>query len=151
MMKIKLPRGYEIEIDERNEFALPEDFEEEITRTFGEYTLETSKYYTYADKLSFIDLCVSYMNGTKHSPSYAYDTVIEKVKRVFAYELEENGEFIEEEDVYNLDFMGDCYMDGRKDCVLFQDYNEYDRYKKEAKQKLLVEIIKIVMRYEKDE
>ena len=149
MMKIRLPRGYEVEIDETEPFTLPEDFEEEITRVFGEYTEETSKYYTYADKLSFIDLCIAYMNGTRNERPY--DIVMEKVKRAFAYELEENGEFITEEDVYNMDFMSDCYEDGKTDARLYQDFKEIDKHRKETKQMLLVEIIKIVMRYEKDE
>lgn len=43
---INLPRGLEVDI-----FNLPENFDEEINRVFGEYTQETSKDYRDCDRL----------------------------------------------------------------------------------------------------
>lgn len=147
MMHIRLPRGYEVDIDETDVFKLPEGFKEEIARVFGEYTDGTSEAYTYQDKLCFIDACVKYLNGTREV--YESDIVMDKVKSAFAYELEYNGEFITESDVYNLEFMAECYRDGADSARLYQEY-DIDKRRKEVKQKLLIEIIKVVMDWERE-
>ncbi len=147
MMHIRLPRDYEVDIDETDVFKVPEGFKEEITRVFGEYTDGTSEAYTYQDKLCFIDVCVKWLNGTRDQ--YESDIVMDKVKSVFAYELENNGEFITESDVYNLEFMAECYRDGANSARLHQEYDE-DRHKTETKERLLIEIIKVVMDWERE-
>lgn len=147
MMHIRLPRGYEVDIDETDVFKVPEGFKEEIARVFGEYTEGTSEACTYQDKLRFIDVCVKYLNGTRDT--YESDIVMDKVKDTFAYELEYNGEFITESDVYNLEFMAECYRDGAESARLDQKYDE-DRHKTEAKERLLIEIIKVVMDWERE-
>ncbi len=148
-MRINLPRGYTFLIDELKEFELPKDFKEEITRMFDEYTLESSKESIYWDKLLFIDNCVRYLSGRVKKCNC--DIVMEQVKDIFEYELVHNGEFITKDDVYNLEFMEACYEGGLQDASLSQEFGEMHMSREESiKQKLLVEIIKIVIMYEKE-
>lgn len=79
--KIKLPRGLEVDI-----FQLPENFDEEINRVFGEYTQETAEDYRDCDRLGFIDCCVRHINGDKDR----YDVVDEKIKDFITYQWEKN-------------------------------------------------------------
>lgn len=57
---INLPRGLEVDI-----FDLPENFDKEVNRVFGEYTRETSKDYRDCDRLPYQRRCCNYIKGTK--------------------------------------------------------------------------------------
>lgn len=67
---IRLPRGIKVDI-----FNLPEDFEEQIKESFRGYTDETAKEYRYCDKLGYIDRCIEYLNGGKHSDDIVNEMV----------------------------------------------------------------------------
>lgn len=136
--KIKLPRGLEVDI-----FRIPENFDEEINRVFGEYTKETSEEYRDCDRLGFIDCCVRHINGDKDR----YDVVNEKVKDFITCQWEEYGELNNEDDVYSYDFMTDCYAEGVQNAVLCSHFGTNDHHIYDQIQKVLVRVIRVVMNY----
>ena len=135
---IKLPRRLEIDI-----FNLPEDFKEQVEETFEEYTSGTAKAYMYVDKLGFIDRCVEYLNGDKDSD----DVVNSLVEEAMIAEWRNNGEIIEEDDIYSIDFMEDCYRKGKEDAKLYSHFGTDDHHIYDQIQKVLVRIIRVVMNY----
>lgn len=139
---INLPRGLEVDI-----FNLPEDFKEQVEEAFEEYTYETAKAYMYVDKLGFIDCCVEYLNGDKDSD----DVVNSLVEEAMIAEWRNNGEIIEEDDIYSIDFMEDCYRKGKEDAKLNSHFGTEDHHIYDQIQKVLVRIITIVMNYEDEE
>lgn len=136
---IKLPRGIEVNI-----FNLPEDFEQQVTESFRGYTEETAKEYRYCDKLGYIDCCVRHLNGDKQSD----DVINENVERRILHYWREYGEIIDENDVYCFEFMEDCYEAGKEDTRLCSHFRNDDHHIYDQIQKVLVEVIKIVMSYE---
>lgn len=139
---INLPRGREVTMrDYRIEY--PEDFKEQIEECFREYTFETSKDYTDCDRLGFIDCCVKRMRGASYYD--AYEAVNGKIKSEMACRWDEDSEFLTEEDIYNVDFMVDCYRTGFKSALLCSHFGYGNHYVYDELQRLLVKIIKIVM------
>lgn len=139
---INLPRGLEVDI-----FDLPEDFKEQVEQAFKEYTSGTAKAYMCVDKLGFIDRCVEYLNGKVDSNS-AVNTLVEEE---MIAEWRANGEIIKEDDIYNIDFMEDCYRKGKEDARLKSHFGTDDHYIYDQIQKVLVQVITIVMNYEDEE
>lgn len=139
---INLPRGLEVDI-----FNLPEDFKEQIEQEFREYTSGTTKAYTYVDKLGFIDCCVRHINGNKDS----YDVVDQKVEDYITSQWREYGQLDNKYDVYSTDFMADCYADGVRNAVLCSHFGTDDHHIYDQIQKVLVQVITIVMNYEDKE
>lgn len=140
--KINLTRGLEVDI-----FDLPEDFKEQVEQAFREYTYGTAKEYMYADKLRFIDRCVEYLNGNEDS----YDVVNTLVEEAMIDEWRNNGEIIKEDDIYNIDFMEDCYKKGKEDARLNSHFRTDDNHIYDQIQKVLVQVITIVMNYRDEE
>ena len=136
---VKFPRGIKVDI-----FDLPKDFEEQIKDSFRGYTEETTKEYRYCDKLGYIDCCIRHLNGDKRSD----DIVNEMVEGRILYEWRENGEIIEEDDIYCFEFMEDCYDRGKKDASLYSHFGSDDHHIYDQIQKVLVKVITIVMNYE---
>ena len=136
---INLPRGLEVDV-----FDLPEDFKEQVEQAFREYTSGTAKEYMYVDKLGFIDRCVEYLNGDEDSD----DAVNSLVEEAMLSEWRNNGEIIKEDDIYNIDFMEDCYRKGKEDKKLNSHFGTDDHHIYDQIQKVLVQIITIVMNYE---
>ena len=64
------------------------------------------------------------------------------------YEWRENGEIIEEDDIYCFEFMEDCYDRGKKDASLYSHFGSDDHHIYDQIQKVLVKVITIVMNYE---
>lgn len=139
---INLPRGLEVDI-----FNLPENFNEEINRVFGEYTQETVKDYRDCDRLGFIDCCVRHINGNKDS----YDVVDKKVEDFITAQWREYGQLDNKDNVYSADFMADCYAEGVRNAVLCSHFGTDDHHIYDQIQKVLVQVIKIVMNYEDKE
>lgn len=139
---INLPRGLEVDI-----FDLPEDFKEQVEQAFKEYTSGTAKAYMCVDKLGFIDRCVEYLNGNEGSE----DTVNTLVKEAMIAEWRNNGEIIKEDDIYSIDFMEDCYRKGKEDAKLNSHFGTDDHHIYDQIQKVLVQVITIVMNYEDKE
>jgi hypothetical protein len=139
---INLSRGLEVDI-----FNLPEDFKEQIEQAFREYTSGTAKAYMYVDKLGFIDRCVEYLNGNEDS-----DKVVNSlVEEAMIAEWRNNGEIINENDIYSFEFMEDCYRQGKEDARLNSYFGTDDHHIYDQIQKVLVQVIKIVMNYEDKE
>mgnify|MGYP006888160128 CR=1 FL=1 len=136
---INLPRGLEVDI-----FNLPEDFKEQLEQAFEEYTSGTAEAYMYVDKLRFIDRCVEYLNGCKNSD----DAVNSLVEEAMLSEWRNNGEIIEEDDIYSIDFMEECYRKGKEDAELNSHFGTDDHHIYDQIQKVLVRIIRVVMNYE---
>lgn len=139
---INLPRGLEADI-----FNLPEDFKEQVEQAFEEYTSGTAKAYMYVDKLGFIDRCVEYLNGDEDSD----DAVNSLVEEAVIAEWRNNSEIIKEDDIYSIDFMEDCYRKGKEDTRLNSHFGTDDHYIYDQIQKVLVQVITIVMNYEDKE
>lgn len=139
---INLPRGLEVDI-----FNLPEDFKEQVEETFKKYTSGIAKAYMYADKLGFIDCCVECLNGNEDS-----DKVVNSlVEEAMIAEWRNNGEIIEEDDIYSFEFMEDCYKKGKEDAKLNSHFGTDDHHIYDQIQKVLVQVITIVMNYEDKE
>ena len=139
---INLPRGLEVDI-----FDLPEDFEEQVEQAFREYTSGTAKAHMYVDKLGFIDRCIEYLNGDEDSD----DAVNALVEEEMIAEWRANGEIIKEDDIYCIDFMEDCYRKGKEDAKLNSHFGTGDHHIYDQIQKVLVQVITIVMNYEDEE
>ena len=139
---INLPRGLKVDI-----FNLPEDFKEQIEQAFREYTSGTAKAYMHVEKLEFIDCCVEYLNGGKDSD----DAVNTLVEETMIAEWRNNGEIIKEDDIYSIDFMEDCYRKGKEDTKLNSRFGTDDHHIYDQIQKVLVQVITIVMNYEDSE
>ena len=139
---INLPRGLEVDI-----FDLPENFDKEVNRVFGEYTRETSKDYRDCDRLGFIDCCVRHINGNKDG----YDVVDQKVEDFITSQWREYGQLDNKDDVYSADFMADCYAEGVRNAVLCSRFGIDDHHIYDQIQKVLVRIIRDVMSYEDKE
>lgn len=135
---INLPRGLEVDI-----FDLSEDFKEQVERAFREYTSGTAKEYMYVDKLGFIDCCVEHLNGDEDSD----DVVNSLVEEAMISEWRNNGEIIKEDDIYNIDFMEECYRKGKEDAKLSSRFRTDDHHIYDQIQKVLVQVITIVMNY----
>lgn len=136
-MKIKLPRGLEYDLDN-----IPEDFDEQIRKTFGEFTEGTSEEYRYQDKLHFIDTCVKLLRKVKSETEEVRDVMHEH----FDYILD-NGEFPDESDYLSVEFMEDCFERGACKARLYGEYREKGSRSDEKIMKLLCRIIKVVMDY----
>lgn len=139
---INLPRGLEVDI-----FDLPENFDKEVNRVFGEYTRETSKDCRDCDRLGFIDCCVRHINGNKDG----YDVVDQKVENFITSQWREYGQLDNKDDVYSADFMADCYAEGVRNAVLCSHFGIDNHHIYDQIQKVLVRIIRDVMSYEDKE
>ena len=139
---INLPRGLEVDI-----FDLPEDFKEQVEQAFKEYTSGTAKAYMCIDKLGFIDRCVEYLNGDEDSD----DVVNSLVEEAMSAEWRNNGEIIKEDEICSIDFMEDCYRKGKEGARLNSHFGTDDHHIYDQIQKVLVQVITIVMNYEDKE
>lgn len=140
-IRVELPRGKWVTMNDDYEIEYPKDFKEQIEECFREYTAETSKDYTDCDRLGFIDCCVKHMRGYED----AYETVNNKITSKMADRWKEDGEFLSEDDIYNVDFMVDCYRMGFKSALLCSHFGYGNHYVYDELQRMLVKIIKIVM------
>ena len=139
-MIVILPRN--VEVDTNN---VPEDFEQQIQDAFTAYTEGTADDYTFQDKLCFIDLCIERF----HNPQRFNDDdiVMEFIKGRFENDLD-NGDFPQESDYYNIDFMTECFCYGKEFRKMYShDFGgEYcNRHEEEKIEKIIIRIIKAVL------
>ena len=137
-MIIDLPRGVKIDIDH-----VPENLEEIVQRAFGEYTHGTSKYYTFEDRLMFIDVM---MKNIWHAD--AGRDVNGLIMDRFRYVLEDQGELTEPEEFLSVPFMQDCYDLGRNKARLRCRGVTDDRNSDEKIMKIVERAIRAVMNWE---
>lgn len=141
-MIINLLRGLSFDLDN-----LPEDFEEQVTKAFAEYTECTHPDYTFQDKLLFIDVIVKLLHGDKEDSK----AVMDLMKDTFEYQVSEYGDFPDESDFLTIEFMEYCYRQGKEDQRLYSRYG-VDRHDEEKIEKMLIRLIKTVLAYgEKEE
>lgn len=134
-MEVKLPRGLRIDLDN-----IPENFDAQIRQCFAEYTEGTADAYTFEDKLCFIDVCVELLHREKDSE----EEVLDLMKGYMEYMVREQGEVPSEEDYLSLEFMQDCYSEGKKMNQLYSRYVD-DMKDNERIEKLLLRIMKVIL------
>jgi hypothetical protein len=136
--KIRLPRGVEVDI-----FNLPDNFEEVVKKSFSEFTEGTHEDYTYQDKLAYIDRFIEKLSKFEDEG----DEVDKLVKEKFDYEWD-NGNLLQEDDIYCREFMEVCYYEGKVNHSLYQTFKIHDHHIYDRVMWVLVRVITIVMNYE---
>ena len=114
-MIIRLPGNLKFDLNE-----IPDDFEDQVKKAFGEYTNGTSKDYTYQDKLCFIDHIV----GKLHKAGDEWDAVKNLLLERFEYNLDNYGDLPDRSDFETIEFMQDCYKRGREDGRLYYQFED---------------------------
>ena len=140
-LTVSLPKGLIVDV-----YDLPNDFESQVQKAFGEFTQGTAKDYTFMDKLRFIDLASYYLHGGKDEETAVRELIHDKLD----YDLDEYGTFPDESDYLSTEFMEMCYSEGRRSQRLDSDgFKDVDSYKdREQIEKMLLRFIKAVIRYE---
>ena len=139
-MKIILPRGLEVDLDD-----IPVDLEEQVQKCFAEYTKGTNPKYMYHDKMLFIDVMAKRAHGGKDPE----DTVMDAMKDYLEYRVNTYGEIPDASDYLDTGFMEHCYDLGQRSASLYdhefiKDQGNYD----DKIMKVLCRAIKAVMDYE---
>jgi carboxypeptidase C (cathepsin A) len=135
-MKIKFPRNVIIDTDN-----IPQNFEDLIRASFEAYTEETAKDYTYQDKLAYIDKCRMYLHRAENTS----DCVLALMKDYLEYEVTEQGEIPDKEDYLSVEFMENCYENGRTNLY---DHYTGNHHVDDKIMGLLARAIKVVINYE---
>ena len=79
-MKIILPRGLEVDLDD-----IPVDLEEQVQKCFAEYTKGTNPKYMYHDKMLFIDVMAKRAHGGKDPEDTVMDAMKDVPVRMISY------------------------------------------------------------------
>ena len=140
-MIITLPRGIKIDID-----RVPENLEEIVQKSFGEYTHGTSRAYTYEDRLMYIDVMMK--NIWRADAQRDVQTLI--LNR-FKYNLDDQGELTEPEEFLSVSFMEECYSLGHDRARLRCRGATEDRRDDEKIMKIVERVIRAVMNWEPEE
>lgn len=138
-MNVRFPRGVVVDINN-----IPEDFDEQIRKSFEAYTDGTAKEYTYQDKLAYIDKCRMYI----HKAESTSNCVVELMKELLEYQVTENGEIPEAEDYLSVEFMEQCFEEGRTN--LYHHYTG-DHHQDDKIMQLLTRAIRVVINYAEDQ
>lgn len=133
---LKFPRDVSVDVNNP-----PEDFEEQIRKSFAGYTAGTNKDYTYQDKLAYIDLIRQYA----HREPDGTDEATDYIKERFEYELDEFGNFTPESDFQTIEVMADMWERGN---MKLHEHFTGDHHIDDKIQMLLVRAIKVVINYE---
>lgn len=139
MTKINLPRGITVDIDN-----VPENFDEIIKTEFAKFTEGTDSKYMYQDKLHFIDVCRKLV----HKAECEEECVLELMKELLDYKVDEYGEIPDEDDYLSVEFMAACFNEGRTNL-----YHHYKgkKHDDEKIMKILERVIKVVINYSKED
>ena len=140
-MKILLPRGLEVDLDN-----IPEDLEEQVQKCFAEYTEETNPKYMFHDKLLFIDVMIKKIHGNKDPE----DAVMDAMKDYLEYEVKEYGNIPDKDEYLDVQFMEQCYKIGRESAALYSHefIKGQKKYDDDKILKVLCRAIKAVVVYE---
>lgn len=144
-MIIKLP--WVNPIDTLN---LPEDFEDQVKESFKKYTKGTSTDYTWIDKMTYIShLPLIFRNMTNLSElTIAEGEVEDLIHERLDYELEEEDDVIDRDDIYSFEFMCDCFAYGMRYMRPLHEYEPFSSSKNEETEKAMFRIMQIVMDWE---
>ena len=147
-MRIKLPW-----IDPFDTLDLPEDFEKQIKTSFAKFTSDTNPRSTWLDKMmyiSYLPLYFKYGSGWRET-TIAESGVKELIHDRMDYELEENDDVLDRDDIYSFEFMCDCFNAGMDEVKFMQRYESYSYSSNEETQKVMFRIMQIVMAWEPEE
>lgn len=136
-MIITLPRGINIDIDH-----VPENLEEIVQKSFGEYTHGTSRAYIYEDRLMYIDVM---MKNIWHADAER-DVELLIFDR-FKHNLHDQGELTAPEEFLSVEFMQDCYSLGHDRTRLRCRGLTDDRHDDEKIMKIIERVIRAVMNW----
>ena len=148
-MIVFLPRNVRIDLDD-----IPNDFEAIVRKTFHDYTSGTAVAYRYHDKLAFIDRCSEIFHRSANCHEAVKTLIVDRTE----FELDEYGELPDKDDFWSMEFMEDCYEQGKKDAQLYSKYysesecmQRNDKHLNDKIMKLMERIIKVVINYEDSE
>lgn len=146
---VTIGHGLEFDI-----FHLPKDFADQIRADFAAFTSGTTKEFMFSDKLSYVDKVVAQINEIEDPEAGVTELVVDKFEKTWT----EDGDMISFEDIYNEDFLENCYKAGQQSQKLDLSYFRMKNASKvhhvlddfDEIQKFLVKVITIVMNYEGD-
>lgn len=142
-MKVRFKGNVIVDLDN-----IPDDFEEQIQKSFEKYTFGTASDFTYQDKLSFCDLIVENL----HRAGDEWEGVKNLLLERFEYELEEGGGLPDRDDFESIEFMQECYKRGNDDRRMHYQFKDdrgvIDHHIYEKIMKLEYRAIKAVMNWE---
>ena len=137
-MKRKIINELIVDID-----AVPDDFEDQVKKSFNNYTSGTNPDYILHDKLCYIDCVLRNLHLAD-----PVEKVHDLIKNNFEYQLDEYDEIMDEGEFLTVSFMYDCYEAGRKDHKLYSYEFTKDRYNNEKIMEILFRVIKAVVEYD---
>ena len=130
---------------------LPEDFEDQVKESFKDFTKGTSTDYTWMDKMTYISrLPLIFRNTTNLSDlTIAEGEVIKDlIHERSDYELEEEDDVIDRDDIYSFDFMCKCFAEGMRYMKPLQEYEPSSCSKNDETEKVMFRIMQIVIDWE---
>ena len=146
-MKIKLPW-----INLFDTLDLPDDFEDQVKESFKKYTRGTNTRYTWKDKMLYISrLPLLFKHATSSENVLAENEVKELIHARLDYELEEEDDVLDRDDIYSFEFMCQCFSDGMRYVRPLQEYESYSSSKNDETEKVMFRIMQIVMNWEPEE
>lgn len=121
---------------------LPENFEELVKKSFGEFTKGTNIDYRHVDKLLYLDnLRKAYLRDDN-----AEKDVRNLIQRKVMHDLEEYGEMPDTGDILSVEFMEICYNEGFR--PFYHYYDEASASRNSKALSVILHIIKIIVNYE---
>ncbi len=122
---------------------IPENFEGLVKESFRIFTEMTAKEYTFEDKMMYLDN----LRGFLH-PKDAEESVKDLILKNAEFQLDEYGEFPDKSDFWSFEFMCECFEAGNK--KLRGNY-ENCSYRNDKTQKVIFEIIRIIVNWSESE
>lgn len=146
-MQIKLPW-----IKPFDTLDLPDDFEDQIRESFKKYTRGTNTRYTWKDKMLYISqLPLLFKHAASSENVLAENEVKELIHARLDYELDEEDDVLDRDDIYSFEFMCQCFVDGMRYVRPLQEYESYSSSTNDETQKVMFRIMQIVMSWEPEE
>lgn len=146
-MRIKLPW-----INPFDTLDLPNDFEDQIRESFKKYTRGTNTRYTWKDKMLYISqLPLLFKHATSSENVLVENEVKELIHARLDYELDEEDDVLDRDDIYSFEFMCQCFIDGMKYARPLQEYEQYSSSTNDETEKVMFRIMQIVMSWEPEE
>lgn len=146
-MQIKLPW-----IKPFDTLDLPDDFEDQVNESFKKYTRGTNTRYTWKDKMLYISqLPLLFKHAASSENVLVENEVNELIHARLDYELEEDDDVLDRDDIYSFEFMCQCFIDGMRYVRPLQEYESYSSSTNDETQKVMFRIMQIVMNWEPEE
>jgi hypothetical protein len=114
-MIVKLPH-----IEAFNPMMLPDDFDEQIRKSFEFYTKDTNERYTWMDKLQYIQTLPKWFDDRADRYLSNYDRAEKEVKEIISnrtcWKIEDENDVPDRDEFFSYDFMVECYERGNEDA-----------------------------------